>query len=1351
MRDERPISPELKEQIHFNTLQAKAKEVIAKQAQHTWTDTAEHDPGITMLDAMAYNVSDLAYRHVLPIADLLTQSVAENAMVEESWQFKEELTADKPVAQRKFGVLSALSADGSILVIANTSTANASGIVYIYEQVNGRFVQRQKLTKSDVNPAYNSFGYSIGVSRTGDRIAIGAPESADSERGRIVVFERNGADWKHLDSLMWAGEKASDKLGTALSLSTDGKTVAGACTTNVRKVYIFREDSSSEKIEKDASEFGYSLRISSDAHWLAVSTKKTIDGKANAGSVFLYECNDIKNNKWIERQEISMPNPQQGAEFGSSLSFDEHGKKLAIGTPGDLKGEANTGAVYIYRYNGKGQWQFEDKLYAVDAVASARFGHAVRFSGGNTLAISANKTKVGDYDNAGAVYIFRLEGNSWNEVQRLTSPTAAANAEYGQSLAISADNQCLVVGAPTATTYGFANAGAVYVSEVPKKNLLFPEAFGPHQALTCSPITLEDYRRALLDLVRPGTNQFYFRNIQLQPIHAQDSACYQYGYDATSRQFTFQTETEGNSIEKKSLLGDYLLHVELSRDIEWNITRPVLDRFLLEHRNLGESIRKVHKVSAVAAPITATIELEDDVDDIAPILAQIYTLTENYLSPPAVRERASDLAAQGWSAEAIYQGPQLKHGWITHLPAERDYSQAYLMQLTPLVKLWEAIPGVQAILSFASRQEDNPWAFKVNELESALAFSSTPIQDLAQGKWVCLLKRGRQMITTEKQINDALPAVNIIEEASVVLPAGRYRNLHRYYPASLRLPACYQLQNPDYDAQQTRHLHQFLLAFEQQLANGCDQLARLPALLSFARQEENEDKTKDAAIWGAQWPFGTQDTQRIPNEVPNALHKPYRDRLEAFNQHAAGNTNKELDIIDYLLSYFGERRASRALLSAKGTEAQMHRFLAVQRGYLQQITELTYHRAAIRVDQVSALQRRIAARLGWASELFDEEDLNLANLPFYIVERRALLPKKPTGKYNEPQDIVALIYEKGEDGTKDIGIRMAVKDGVNMDALTAGQLIDFTHIQGSSDINTLLAVNVISEVDASKHTVLFLFANNANLEKKAYLLWKDEDPASDIAVRWKSSQDWLYNMVYTLEYADPVDDSGETRKLLVRPFPAYIKEGATLTLYKVNAKQATPQELSATIEKVDPLLGQVTAKMSLDRWNLILPGEERLWHWSFVNSKGKDIQDYFSFMVSVVMDRTLLTDAIDPQATAAWIEEVILEEMPAHIVPCIHWLDKNDPNHQDFSAFAKTYAAWQNDGQPLGDLSYKLLELLGIGSLDREVTLGIGTMRVATATQKARAEKSEGILDETYIQDYSLLHVPIKKEGGDIE
>lgn len=66
------LFPIVKDNIAFETLLAQAKTVIEQQSGQCWNDMGENDPGITLLEACCYGASDLAYRHSLPLKDLLT-------------------------------------------------------------------------------------------------------------------------------------------------------------------------------------------------------------------------------------------------------------------------------------------------------------------------------------------------------------------------------------------------------------------------------------------------------------------------------------------------------------------------------------------------------------------------------------------------------------------------------------------------------------------------------------------------------------------------------------------------------------------------------------------------------------------------------------------------------------------------------------------------------------------------------------------------------------------------------------------------------------------------------------------------------------------------------------------------------------------------------------------------------------------------------------------------------------------------------------------------------------------------------------------------------------------------------
>jgi FG-GAP repeat protein len=102
----------------------------------------------------------------------------------------------------------------------------------------------------------------------------------------------------------------------------------------------------------------------------------------------------------------------------------------------------------------------EAKLTASDGVADDLFGFSVALSG-STAVVGANSENSG----AGAAYVFARSGTTWTQQAKLTASDAAANDNFGNSVAISGSTA--VVGAPsknssTGMTYVFVRSGTAW-------------------------------------------------------------------------------------------------------------------------------------------------------------------------------------------------------------------------------------------------------------------------------------------------------------------------------------------------------------------------------------------------------------------------------------------------------------------------------------------------------------------------------------------------------------------------------------------------------------------------------------------------------------------------------------------------------------------------------------------------------------------------------------------------------------------------------------------------------------------------------------------------------------------------
>ena len=85
---------------NFTFLREKAIEYIQQTATDNWTDHNVHDPGITILEALCYAMSDVGFRLNFPIKDLLTDK--NGYIVENAFYFPDEIIPNHAVTINDF-------------------------------------------------------------------------------------------------------------------------------------------------------------------------------------------------------------------------------------------------------------------------------------------------------------------------------------------------------------------------------------------------------------------------------------------------------------------------------------------------------------------------------------------------------------------------------------------------------------------------------------------------------------------------------------------------------------------------------------------------------------------------------------------------------------------------------------------------------------------------------------------------------------------------------------------------------------------------------------------------------------------------------------------------------------------------------------------------------------------------------------------------------------------------------------------------------------------------------------------------------------------------------------------------
>jgi len=157
---------------------------------------------------------------------------------------------------------------------------------------------------------------------------------------------------------------------------------------------------------------------------------------------------------WNEQDKLLSTVGATDDYFGCSVSID--GNYAIIGAYGY---DESTGSAYIFKRDGT-SWTEEQKLTASDGDSGDFFGSSVSIHE-NLVIIGA----YGDNSNTGSAYIFNRSGTTWIEEQKLTASDGEAGDFFGSSVSINGD--IAIIGAYgddsfTGSVYAFNSTGSIW-------------------------------------------------------------------------------------------------------------------------------------------------------------------------------------------------------------------------------------------------------------------------------------------------------------------------------------------------------------------------------------------------------------------------------------------------------------------------------------------------------------------------------------------------------------------------------------------------------------------------------------------------------------------------------------------------------------------------------------------------------------------------------------------------------------------------------------------------------------------------------------------------------------------------
>ena len=342
-----------------------------------------------------------------------------------------------PLGTEMYARAIAISGDGST-ALAGASVANSNdGAVAFYTRSGSSWNFAQQIVPNTGNDI--AFGVDVHLSQNGNTALITAIKYGNSY-GRFYVYEKSGSTWT-LQAQISPTTTMFAYLGREHSsaLSADGNTVVvSESTATGGKTWVYTRTNSSWTQQQTINDTsltsqGYPIALSADGMTLAM---QIVDSGGTKIRVFTRSGNTFSfaQNLSVSFSAGRLKMSSDGTYIVSSLHVANNSSNV------------QTGGAEVFKKTGS-TWGAGTTIFPSDGAAGDQFGEWTDISSnGKTLAIGSGWHS----SNRGAVYIYRRNGLTWTEDQKLQHANPGTNdylSDYG--LALSGDGHSVLAGVNT--------------------------------------------------------------------------------------------------------------------------------------------------------------------------------------------------------------------------------------------------------------------------------------------------------------------------------------------------------------------------------------------------------------------------------------------------------------------------------------------------------------------------------------------------------------------------------------------------------------------------------------------------------------------------------------------------------------------------------------------------------------------------------------------------------------------------------------------------------------------------------------------------------------------------------------
>jgi len=536
-----------------------------------------------------------------------------------------------------------------------------------------------------------------------------------------------------------------------------------------------------------------------------------------------------------------------------------------------------------------------------------------------------------------------------------------------------------------------------------------PHELHPHplflsarENLTTAPLTLNDYRRLLIDI--PGV-----KNAWLEVLTTTTPQLY---YDAPNARLTFASE---DLVDPVPLGGLYRVWLEKETSASglgggsersdeglkqraWQV--------LQRHRNLCEDFAEIEVLDFENITVRAEVEIAEAANP-HQVMASLYQSLAEVISPSLEFLGLPDLLAQGMAVEDIFAGPPLTHGFIPdeHLQQLERRTELYTSDLIHAILDMPEITAVRHLTIGGDIAEAESWALdlarnKTPRLRPIKAVLADGDITFYKGSLVCPYDASEsgKVVTALDALISSPGSSSGLALQDFPIPTGTYRELAEYETLQSEFPLNYGIGETGLPATaplirkaQAKQLQAYLMIFDQILSNALAQLDHGRDLFCSHHPDTTTYYSQSIALFPGVQEILLSSAETDPqpeNALPSEKPKDSSPDLDRKNR-----------LLDHLLAQYGEaftdlsllfpnQELSEPMLAGKAAFVQDYPDVSAARGQGVNYTLSAYDAAA--EARISGLKCRLARLLG-----IDPTHQNLSTSDtegFHIVEHILLRP-----------------------------------------------------------------------------------------------------------------------------------------------------------------------------------------------------------------------------------------------------------------------------------------------------------------------------------------------------------------------